>query len=90
MLRQVGWPPPLAESTAAAASGPQPAAAGRGPFVAASDAALAEVQRLLLAMVTLQHSADAESFAAVRFNVPQLVATHASHYVQEFCQPSFA
>ena len=74
-LLQLGWPPPLAES-AAAANGQQPKAAGRGPFVDAPDAALAEVQRLLLAMVTLQHSADAESFAAVRAQIVLVACRH--------------
>jgi hypothetical protein len=65
---QLGWPPPLAESVAA-----QPETQNLpddssmcGPFARALDAALAEVQRLMLGMVTLQHAADAESFAAVR------------------------
>ena len=76
-LAQLGWPPPLADKAAAASGGQTPGAAGQGPFVNAADAALDEVQRLLLAMVTLQHSADTESFAAVR-----LLAPHSSGNMQ--------
>ena len=72
---QLGWPPLLAANAAAASGGQGTAAAGRGPFVDAPDAALDEVQRLLLAMVTLQHSADAESFTAVRIPLSHLLAT---------------
>ena len=61
--RQVGWPPPLTgtESPAAAQQG-----SDAGPFERADDATLAELQRLIRAMIALQRSADPESFEQVR------------------------
>lgn len=63
----MGWPPALtgAGSAASLPEGTTSGTAALGPFEAADDATLAEFQRIIYDMASLQRSADPDSFAQV-------------------------
>lgn len=74
----MGWPPALtgAGSAASLLEGTTSGTAPVGPFEAADDATLAELQRIIYDMASLQRGADPDSFAQVTPAALTCLPTH--------------